>query len=132
MDNQIYDLVNNRIYIRGFNDSIKNIEYVKILKYPNVFDTLYTISESGKIYSMMNDSYLEWGIRNRLPYVNLTCKWDDIVSIEPFYIKDLVAYNYIANADSYLERRYKVINIDGNPMNNNYQNIMYISPEEEV
>ena len=129
MDNQIYDLVSNRIFVRGFKESINNIEYVKILKYPHVFDSLYTISESGKIYSMMNDNYLEWGIRNRYPFVNLTCKINGNISLEPFYIKDLVAYNYIADADSYLERRYKVINVDGNPMNNNYQNIMYISTE---
>ena len=129
MDNQTYDLVNNRIFVRGFKESISNIECVKILKHPHVFDSLYTISESGKIYSMMNDNYLEWGIRSGYPFVNLTCKINDIISLEPFYIKDLVAYNYIADADSYLERHYKVINVDGNPMNNNYQNIMYILAE---
>ena len=46
--------------------------------------------------------------------------------MEPFYIKDLVAYNYLDNADSYIERGYKTIYKDGNPNNNNYNNITYI------
>ena len=36
-----------------------------------------------------------------------------------------VAYFNIANANDYIERGYDAIYIDGNPKNNNYQNIMY-------
>ena len=127
MNNQEYDLINDRIFVRGFEYSNKNKEYVKILKYPRVFKNIYTISEDGKIYSMMSDEYLVWGYRNNLPFVNLCCNIEDgKTSIEPFYIKDLIAYNYIANADNYLERGYESIYIDGNPKNNNYQNIKYI------
>lgn len=111
---------------------MNNIDkHVRILKYPTVLETLYTISEEGKVYSVMNDDYISWGYRSGLPYVNLCCYHEDnngniITSMEPFYIKDLVAYNYLDNADSYIERGYKTIYKDGNPNNNNYNNITYI------
>lgn len=128
MNNQEYDLVKNRTFVRGFKGSVNNkVEYVKMLVYPTVFDRLYTISEDGRIYSLMNDEYLSWGFRNKLPFVNLSCsKEQGIFTLEPFYIKDLVAYNYIANANDYIERGYEAIYIDGNSKNNNYQNIMYV------
>ena len=127
MDNY-YDIINNRIFVRS--DSGNNTECVKILQYPNVLKSLYTISENGKIYSIMNDDYISWGYRNYLPYVNLCCYHEStmgqVISSEPFFIKDLLAYNYIANADDYLERGYRASYKDGNPRNNNYTNIMYI------
>lgn len=128
MDNY-YDIINNRIHIRS--DSINNqVECVKVLQYPNVLKSLYTISENGKVYSIMNDDYISWGYRGGLPYVNLCCYHESnigiVASIEPFFIKDLMAYNYIANADNYLERGCKVMYKDGDPRNNNYTNIMYV------
>ena len=95
-----------------------------------VTDPPYNLTKnfgSSTFREMKNDEYLSWGFRNKLPFVNLSCsKEQGIFTLEPFYIKDLVAYNYIANADDYIERGYEAIYIDGNPKNNNYQNIMYV------
>ena len=87
---------------------------------------MYKISEFGKIYSIANDSYISWSIRDSLPYVNLPCLKNDKYTLESFYIKDLVACSFLEDSESYLERGYRAINIDGNTMNCNYHNIVYI------
>ena len=76
---------------------------------------------------MINENYLSWGFRNGLPYVNLSSVRERGVALEPFYIRDLMACSYIANASSYLERGYHAVNVDGDPLNCVYTNIVYIN-----
>lgn len=120
-----YDLLHNRVQVRGFVHS-DNAEEAKMINYPGVLQNIYCITRDGRVYSIINENYLEWGIRAGLPYVNLSSVRERGVSLEPFYIRDLMAYSYIANASSYLERGYHAVNIDGNPMNCVYTNILYI------
>lgn len=121
-----YDLLHNRVRVKGFTHS-DNAEDAKMIKYPGVFKDIYCITIDGRVYSIINEKYLSWGIRNGLPYVNLSSVRERGVSLEPFYIRDLMAYSYIAEANSYLERGYHAVNIDGDPMNCIYTNIRYIN-----
>ena len=120
-----YDLSHNRMRL-WCSTCPDNAEDAKILNYPSVLQNIYCITENGRVYSIINENYIGWRIRNGLPYVNLSCDRERGISLEPFYIKDLMAYNYIANADSYLERGYHASYVDGDPMNCNYKNIVYI------
>lgn len=125
MNPDYYDLMHNRVWIRGFLHS-DNAEDAKIINYPGILQNIYCITKDGRVYSIINENYIEWGIRSGLPYVNLSCVRERGVSLEPFYIRDLMACSYIANASSYLERSYHAANIDGDPMNCAYSNIVYI------
>lgn len=100
----------------------------KILEYPKVIPDIYRITKEGIIYSIINEDCISWSVRNKMPYVNLSCKdvLNDNIYLEPFYIKDLVAYNFLPNAKSYIERGFRSVNIDGDPMNCNYSNIIFI------
>ena len=118
-----YDLVHNRVQIKYSDDA----EDAKMITYPSVLQNIYCITKDGRVYSMINENYLSWGFRNGLPYVNLSSVRERGVALEPFYIRDLMACSYIANASSYLERGYHAVNIDGNPMNCVYTNILYIN-----
>ena len=97
-----YDLMQNMITVRGFS-SHDSMEEAKILSYPGLLPNLYCITKTGQVYSVINDSYISWAFKNNIPYVNLSCIKDGKWRLEPFYIKDLVACSYIANANSYLE-----------------------------
>lgn len=125
MNPDYYDLMHNRVWIRGFLHS-DNAEDAKIINYPGILQNIYCITKDGRVYSIINENYIERGIRSGLPYVNLSCVRERGVSLEPFYIRDLMACSYIANASSYLERGYHAVNIDGDPMNCAYSNIVYI------
>ena len=120
-----YDLTQNRITIRGYR-KIDSIEDAKTLSYPSILPNLYCITKTGQIYSTINDIYIAWAFKNNIPFVNLSCVIDGRWRLEPFYIKDLMACSYIANANSYLERGYHASNIDGDPRNCRYNNIVYI------
>ena len=120
-----YDLTQNRITIRGYR-KIDSIEDAKTLSYPSILPNLYCITKTGQIYSTINDIYIAWAFKNNIPFVNLSCVIDGKWRLEPFYIKDLMACSYIANANSYLERGYHASNIDGDPRNCRYNNIVYI------
>ena len=120
-----YDLTQNRITIRGYR-KIDSIEDAKTLSYPSILPNLYCITKTGQVYSTINDIYIAWAFKNNIPFVNLSCVIDGKWRLEPFYIKDLMACSYIANANSYLERGYHAVNIDGDPMNCVYTNILYI------
>ena len=119
-----YDLMQNRITVRGFSNS-DSMEEAKSLSYPGILPNLYCITRNGQVYSTINDAYISWAFKNNFPYVNLSCVKNNKWRLEPFYIKDLVACNYITKANSYLERGYHAINIDGNPKNCKYNNILY-------
>lgn len=126
-----YDIIHNRIAVRGFSCSgYDDAELTKILVYPGVVQNIYCITKVGKIYSIVNNSYINWSFRGNLPYVNLSCMSERGCTREPFYIRDLVAYNFIANAESYLERGCRAVNVDGDPMNCTYYNIRYIDPSK--
>lgn len=125
-----YDLEHNRVTVRGFSYS-DNANDAKILIYPSVIENIYSITRDGRIYSIISDSYISWSFRDNLPYVNLSSVRNGICSLEPYYIKDLMAYNYISDACNYLERGYISANIDGNPRNCNYSNIIYIDLSKE-
>ena len=120
-----YDLTQNRITIRGYR-KIDSIEDAKTLSYPSILPNLYCITKTGQVYSTINDIYIAWAFKNNIPFVNLSCVIDGNWRLEPFYIKDLMACSYIANANSYLERGYHASNIDGDPRNCRYNNIVYI------
>lgn len=120
-----YDLTQNRITIRGYR-KIDSIEDAKTLSYPSILPNLYCITKTGQVYSTINDIYIAWAFKNNIPFVNLSCVIDGRWRLEPFYIKDLMACSYIANANSYLERGYHASNIDGDPRNCRYNNIVYI------
>ena len=123
LNSDYYDLVHNRVQIKYSDDA----EDAKMITYPSVLQNIYCITKDGRVYSMINENYLSWGFRNGLPYVNLSSVRERGVALEPFYIRDLMACSYIANASSYLERGYHAVNIDGNPMNCVYTNILYIN-----
>ena len=120
-----YDLTQNRITIRGYR-KIDSIEDAKTLSYPSILPNLYCITKTGQVYSTINDIYIAWAFKNNIPFVNLSCVIDGKWRLEPLYIKDLMACSYIANANSYLERGYHASNIDGDPRNCRYNNIVYI------
>ena len=120
-----YDLTQNRITIRGYRKT-DSIEDAKTLSYPNILPNLYCITKTGQVYSTINDIYIAWAFKNNIPFVNLSCVIDGRWRLEPFYITDLRACSYIANANSYLERGYHASNIDGDPRNCRYNNIVYI------
>lgn len=120
-----YDLEHNRVAVGGFSHS-DNARCAKIITYPGVIPNMYSISIEGKVYSFINDKYISWSIRDNLPYINLSSIHGDYISMEPFFIRDLMAFSYISDAYSYLERGYRVLNIDGNNLNCNYQNIIYV------
>ena len=120
-----YDLTQNRITIRGYRKT-DSIEDAKTLSYPSILPNLYCITKTGQVYSAINDIYIAWAFKNNIPFVNLSCIIDGKWRLEPFYIKELMACSYIANANSYLERGYHASNIDGDPRNCRYNNIVYI------
>lgn len=120
-----YDLTQNRITIRGYRKT-DSVEDAKTLSYPSILPNLYCITKTGQVYSTINDIYIAWAFKNNIPFVNLSCVIDGKWRLEPFYIKDLMACSYIANANSYLERGYHASNIDGDPRNCRYNNIVYI------
>ena len=120
-----YDLTQNQITIRGYRKT-DSIEDAKTLSYPSILPNLYCITKTGQVYSTINDIYIAWAFKNNIPFVNLSCVIDGKWRLEPFYIKDLMACSYIANANSYLERGYHASNIDGDPRNCRYNNIVYI------
>lgn len=120
-----YDLTQNRITIRGYRKT-DSTEDAKTLSYPSILPNLYCITKTGQVYSTINDIYIAWAFKNNIPFVNLSCVIDGKWRLEPFYIKDLMACSYIANANSYLERGYHASNIDGDPRNCRYDNIVYI------
>lgn len=121
-----YDLEHNRVQIRSLKCP-DDTEDAKMITYPSVLQNIYCITKDGRVYSMINENYLSWGFRNGLPYVNLSSVRERGVALEPFYIRDLMACSYIANASSYLERGYHAVNVDGDPLNCVYTNIVYIN-----
>ncbi len=123
LNSDYYDLVHNRVQIKYSDDA----EDAKMITYPSVLQNIYCITKDGRVYSMINENYLSWGFRNGLPYVNLSSVRERGVALEPFYIRDLMACSYIANASSYLERGYHAVNVDGDPLNCVYTNIVYIN-----
>ena len=123
LNSDYYDLMHNRVQIKYSDDA----EDAKMITYPSVLQNIYCITKDGRVYSMINENYLSWGFRNGLPYVNLSSVRERGVALEPFYIRDLMACSYIANASSYLERGYHAVNVDGDPVNCVYTNIVYIN-----
>ena len=123
LNSDYYDLVHNRVQIKYSDDA----EDAKMITYPSVLQNIYCITKDGRVYSMINENYLSWGFRNGLPYVNLSSVRERGVALEPFCIRDLMACSYIANASSYLERGYHAVNVDGDPLNCVYTNIVYIN-----
>ena len=127
IDIDYYDLQTNRTYIRG--DESSNVTCVKMMKYPGLLNNLYTISEKGLIYSIMNDEYIRWSIRNNMPFINIPLNIsNDKFVMTSVNIIDLMAYNFIRYCDSYIERGYKPIVLDRDYKNMKYNNIVYGLP----
>lgn len=127
IDIDYYDLQTNRTYVRG--DESSNVTCVKMMKYPGLLNNLYTISEKGLIYSIMNDEYIRWSIRNNIPFINIPLNIsNDKFVMTSVNIIDLMAYNFIRYCDSYIERGYKPIVLDRDYKNMKYNNIVYGLP----
>ena len=127
IDIDYYDLQTNRTYVRG--DESSNVTCVKMMKYPGLLNNLYTISEKGLIYSIMNDEYIRWSIRNNIPFINIPLNIsNDKFVMTSVNIIDLMAYNFIRYCDSYIERGYKPIVLDRDYKNMKYDNIVYGLP----
>lgn len=127
IDIDYYDLQTNRTYVRG--DESSNVTCVKMMKYPGLLNNLYTISEKGLIYSIMNDEYIRWSIRNNIPFINIPLNIsNDKFVMTSVNIIDLMAYNFIRYCDSYIERGYKPIVLDRDFKNMKYNNIVYGLP----
>ena len=127
IDIDYYDLQTNRTYVRG--DESTNVTCVKMMKYPGLLNNLYTISEKGLIYSIMNDEYIRWSIRNNIPFINIPLNIsNDKFVMTSVNIIDLMAYNFIRYCDSYIERGYKPIVLDRDYKNMKYDNIVYGLP----
>lgn len=127
IDIDYYDLQTNRTYVRG--DESGNVTCVKMMKYPGLLNNLYTISEKGLIYSIMNDEYIRWSIRNNMPFINIPLNIsNDKFVMTSVNIIDLMAYNFIRYCDSYIERGYKPIVLDRDYKNMKYDNIVYGLP----
>ena len=127
IDIDYYDLQTNRTYVRG--DESTNVTCVKMMKYPGLLNNLYTISEKGLIYSIMNDEYIRWSIRNNMPFINIPLNIsNDKFVMTSVNIIDLMAYNFIRYCDSYIERGYKPIVLDRDYKNMKYDNIVYGLP----
>lgn len=127
IDIDYYDLQTNRTYVRG--DESSNVTCVKMMKYPGLLNNLYTISEKGLIYSIMNDEYIRWSIRNNMPFINIPLNIsNDKFVMTSVNIIDLMAYNFIRYCDSYIERGYKPIVLDRDYKNMKYNNIVYGLP----
>ena len=95
MDNQ--QMNNNKDHsnavVWGIN-GIANDKCLIPLHYPGVAEGIYKISEDGKIYSIINARYLKCGTIGNRPFVNLCCKSDNGFTSEPFFIEDLIDYNF--------------------------------------
>ena len=121
MNSNIYNFSNT---VWGFSSADK----MKPLVYPGVLQNVYSIFDNGDIYSSLSDCYISCAYRNGIPYVNLLNE-DHVLC--PHNIKDLVACSFIENSKDYLERGYKVVNIDGDQKNYKVENLMYIDPNKK-
>jgi hypothetical protein len=98
------------------------------ISHPDICENMYTIDQRGNVYNLLEEAYISWNYK-KYPYVNLVNKnRDGLVSV---YIKDLMAFSYLANTEDYLERGQKIVNIDGDYSNCNIHNIILIDSNEE-
>ena len=108
-------------------DQVYNLP--KELYHPDICDNMYTIDQRGNVYNLLEESYMIWKYK-KYPYVNLLSRnKSGLISI---YIKDLMAFSYLDNTKDYLERGWKIVNIDGDYSNCNLQNIILINPNEAI
>ena len=120
-----YDLVSNMIPIRD--KDVNKIIYAKFLEYPGTIKCIWCITETGDLYCIPEDTFVDWKIDYQgNPYIELAFLAEQGYIMIPVNIKDIMAYNFIGNSDSYLERGMMAININGNKLDNRYQNIKYI------
>ena len=101
-----------------------------VINYPDILPNMYYISESGKVYSLANDSYILWYIKNGIPYVNLKIKHGNGYTLEPCKIIDLVACSYLKDSINLLNKGYHAAVIDGDQMNCHYKNLVYIKKDK--
>lgn len=128
IDEDYYDIQSNRMYIRGQESNQKVC--VKMMRFPNTLDNLFTISEKGLIYSIMNDEYVRWGYRNGKPFINIPIRDKDKYVLSSINVIDLIAYNFIRDSDSYIERGYIPVTLNRNNTDLYYSNIVYALPSE--
>lgn len=129
--NQYYDLDNGRIYntLVDANDLILNPRIIKDLNYPSVIPGLYAITDNGIVINkIINNIVLYNPLRNgsKELTVNLSCKIDDIITVEPFKVSNLMASSFIRDANIYFERGYQIRYKDGNSFNLAYNNLEFV------
>lgn len=127
-----YDLSSNRVFtnVRGLRAIQDKSDYIfKFLKYESVIKNMYLIGQDGIVLNTISNSIEIPIMVDGFPYVVLTMERpmnsNRVFCRERFKIVDLVAYNFIRDSDSYLERGYIAINKNGFTQDNHYTNIMY-------
>lgn len=124
-----YNLDSDRVFLgmKGLKSINKDTErIIKKLKYPSVLDQLYLIDQYGILINRVANTIITPTIdEHGFPCMVLSSKDGDEFVREKFRIVDLVAYNFISNSDSYLERGYHASNKNGILTDNYYTNIVY-------
>lgn len=124
-----YNLNRDRIFrFKDLNSIEEGTEEIinKKLRFPTVPKELYLINQYGMVINRVANVLLKPTIdEHGYPCVVLTSKDGDAFTHEKFRIVDLVAYNFIEESESYLERGYHASNKNGNLIDNYYTNIVY-------
>lgn len=132
---EYYDIDSNRIF-KDLNTINQNTErnILKILRYPSVLEKLYLINQYGVVVNQVANTLLLPAMDEQgYPCYNLSSSIirndKKVFANEKIRVVDLVAYNFIRNSESYLERGYIASNKNKILTDNYYTNIVYYQNE---
>lgn len=128
---EYYDIDSNRIF-KGLNTINKNTEknILKHLRYPSVLEKLYLINQYGIVVNQVAETLLlptmdEQGYPCYILSSSIVYNGKNVFCNEKIRVVDLVAYNFIRDSESYLERGYIAFNKNKILTDNYYTNIVY-------
>lgn len=101
-----------------------NNPYEIFNRYKYEFSNQYFITNKGEIYSSVSGKYLKKDIKSTYYYINLPNRKTN--RDEHIYIHSLVAYFFCHNRYC----KMYVHHIDGNPLNNDAKNLIYVTDAE--